>query len=162
MMMENIRLANKSDFDATASAYFMEHWLTDTMVVSSGDYPIHALKGVVALTPQDKVVGLITYAVHGNALEIISLNATPEGQGIGTALLAEAERRAIEDGLTLMVLTTTNDNLEAMRFYMKRGYRMSKVIRGAVDRARTKKDSIPVVGADGIPLHDELVLNKTL
>jgi GNAT superfamily N-acetyltransferase len=160
--MDNIRLANKSDFDAVASAYFIDHWLTDTMVVASGTYKIHDLKGVVALTPQDKVVGLITYAVHGNALEIISLDATPENQGTGSALLAEAEKRAIEDGLTMMVLTTTNDNLNAMQFYMKRGYRMTKIIRGAVDRAREKKTSIPVVGQAGIPLHDEVLLSKAL
>lgn len=160
--MDNIRLANKSDYSAVAAAYFMANWGTGTMVVSSGNYKAADLKGVVALDEHDKIVGMITYAVHGNALEIVSLNATPANQGIGSKLLTEAEHRALDDGLTMMLLTTTNANLPGMQFYMKRGYRMAKVIRGAADRAREAKRAIPVVGYAGIPVHDEILLNKAL
>ena len=55
-------------------------------------------------------------------------------------------------------LITTNDNLQAMKFYELRGFRIVAVDRGAVDRARLLKPSIPLVAGSGIELHDELEL----
>ncbi|WP_243681742.1 GNAT family N-acetyltransferase [Lacticaseibacillus manihotivorans] len=92
----------------------------------------------------------------------MSLNSVEPNQGIGTKLMAAAEARAQATGLTKMVTTTTNDNLAAMRFYQKHGYRFAKVIRGSVDTARTLKPTVPEIGNDGIPIHDELLMNKDL
>ncbi|WP_215909533.1 hypothetical protein [Streptacidiphilus fuscans] len=55
-------------------------------------------------------------------------------------------------------LVTTNDNLDALRFYQRRGLRIVGVAPGAVDAARRFKPSIPVTGEYGIPLRDELTL----
>jgi hypothetical protein len=56
-------------------------------------------------------------------------------------------------------VVTTNDNVDALRFYQRRGYRLASVDAGAVDRARAAlKPAIPEVGAHGIPLRDELEL----
>jgi hypothetical protein len=55
-------------------------------------------------------------------------------------------------------LTTTNDNLHAMRFYQRRGLRIVAVYPGAVDRARQTRPSIPQIGNDGTHIHDELEL----
>jgi hypothetical protein len=58
---------------------------------------------------------------------------------------------------------TTNDNVNALRFYQRRGFRLAALNAGAVDDARaTLKPEIPPVGAYGIPLRDELVLDKRL
>jgi hypothetical protein len=59
-------------------------------------------------------------------------------------------------------LTTTNDNLDALRFYQRRGFRIMGVRQGAVDDARTLKPSIPAVGNYGIPLRDELDLVRDI
>ncbi len=63
-------------------------------------------------------------------------------------------------GVRRIWLVTTNDNLRALRFYQRRGMRITAVDRGAVDRARAVKPEIPLVGADGIELHDELRLER--
>lgn len=56
---------------------------------------------------------------------------------------------------------TTNDNVDALRFYERCGFCLVTVHRGAVDRSRTNlKPEIPVLGAYGIPLRDELELEK--
>jgi hypothetical protein len=57
-------------------------------------------------------------------------------------------------------LITTNDNLNALEFYQKRGYRIIEVISDAVNKARKVKPSIPLIGYKGIPLQDELRLKK--
>jgi hypothetical protein len=53
-------------------------------------------------------------------------------------------------------LTTTNDNLTAQWFYQRRGLQFVVTHRGAVDRARELKPSIPPIGEHGIEIHDEL------
>jgi hypothetical protein len=56
-------------------------------------------------------------------------------------------------------LVTTNDNLDAPRFYQRRGFVISEFRRGALDNARrTLKPQIASVGDYGIPIRDELEL----
>jgi len=56
---------------------------------------------------------------------------------------------------------TTNDNLDALRFYQRRGFRLARLRAGAVDDARrTLKPEIPVAGDHGIRIRDELILEK--
>jgi hypothetical protein len=58
---------------------------------------------------------------------------------------------------------TTNDNLAALALYAQAGYRLAAVRSGAIDDLRrTIKPSIPEVGSNGIPIHDELELVKEL
>ena len=60
-------------------------------------------------------------------------------------------------------LITTNDNLDALRFYQRRGFRITAIHAGAVDDSRARlKPEIPEAGDHGIPLRDELELELTL
>jgi hypothetical protein len=59
-------------------------------------------------------------------------------------------------------LITTNDNLHAIGFYQKRGFQMAAIHRGAVNEARKLKPSIPMIGAHGIPMRDEIELEMVL
>ena len=60
-------------------------------------------------------------------------------------------------------LITTNDNLDALRFYQRRGLRLAALRPGAVDESRAAlKPSIAEVGEYGIPIRDEIVLEKAL
>ena len=64
-------------------------------------------------------------------------------------------------GCTRLWVITTNDNVNALRFYQRRGFCLVTVHRGAVDRSRaTLKPEIPAAGAYGIPLRDEIELEK--
>jgi ribosomal protein S18 acetylase RimI-like enzyme len=105
-----------------------------------------------------KLVGLLTYIVANDELEVVTLDATAPRLGVGTALLDAATEVARRAGCRRLWLITTNDNLDALRFYQRRGMRITQVSPGAVDHSRTLKPSIPETGAYGIPLHDELVL----
>jgi hypothetical protein len=58
--------------------------------------------------------------------------------------------------------TRYQDNTKALRFYQRRGMRLVAVHRGAVDRSRQIKASIPTVGHDGIPISDEIELELVL
>jgi ribosomal protein S18 acetylase RimI-like enzyme len=109
-------------------------------------------------------VGLLTFRPDDPAaIELAALAVARSGQGIGsalvTALLDEARRR----GLRRIWLVTTNDNLDALRLYQRRGFRLAAFRPGAVDRARVElKPSIGEVAANGIPIRDELDLELEL
>jgi hypothetical protein len=61
-----------------------------------------------------------------------------------------------------MKLITTNDNLHALGFYQKRGYVLTKLYPDIVKEARKIKPEIPLVSENGIPIRDELLLEKSL
>jgi N-acetylglutamate synthase-like GNAT family acetyltransferase len=104
----------------------------------------------------------VTYQVADGALEIVTIDATTRHAGTGSALLAAVVDLARELVLDRVWLVTTNDNLDALRFYQRRGLRIAAVTPGAVDHARELKPTIPAVGAYGIELHDELILELRL
>jgi GNAT superfamily N-acetyltransferase len=109
-----------------------------------------------------EIVGLITYRVAAGRCEVVSFDSLRPRNGIGTTLMAHVEVAAKTGGCSHVWLVTTNDNLRALRFYQKRGYRIISVDPGAVDRARAVKPAIPRIGAGGIPIRDELLLAKAL
>jgi RimJ/RimL family protein N-acetyltransferase len=71
-----------------------------------------------------------------------------------------AVRQARTLGCTRVRLTTTNDNLDAIRFYQRRGFKLSALRPDAVREARKLKPEIPAVGDYGIPITDELDLER--
>ena len=106
--------------------------------------------------------GLLTYRIDGGDCEVVTINAFPRGSGAGTALIEAAAAAAREAGARRLWLITTNDNLRALRFYQRRGFRLSALHRDALERSRELKPSIPEIGLDGIPLRDELELELRL
>jgi hypothetical protein len=59
-------------------------------------------------------------------------------------------------------LVTTNDNIDAIRLYQRHGFRLAELHSGGVDRARELKPQIPLMGQQGIEMHDELVFKQLL
>jgi ribosomal protein S18 acetylase RimI-like enzyme len=61
--------------------------------------------------------GVVTYTIQGDQCEIISLDSLEEGRGIGTALINAVMEEAQSHSCRRLFLSTTNDNLHALRFY---------------------------------------------
>ena len=103
--------------------------------------------------------GLATYQIrrtnHNVFAELITLDAIIAKQGVGTALIEALITTLRAQGVGSLRVTTTNDNLNALRFYQRRGFRITAVRPGAVDEARRTKPSISTIGEYGIPIHDE-------
>ncbi len=110
-----------------------------------------------------ELAGVLTFVVDGDACEILTLHARDRLRGVGTALVEAVERSAAEAGCSRLWLITTNDNLDALRFYQRRGFRLRALHAGAVDESRARlKPEIPRVGEHGIDLRDELELERFL
>lgn len=140
---------------------YIDNWGDDEMVVSSGTYQLSDLPGFFAYD-EAEIIGVITYIIRNDQIEIISLDSFRENVGIGSQLLKKLEEISEEKDITNISVITTNDNLNALKFYQKRGYNIRKVIPNAVEKARKQKPSIPQFAENGIPIRDEIVLEKYL
>ncbi|MEG8179924.1 GNAT family N-acetyltransferase [Nocardia terpenica] len=157
-MMTDIRIRSTTSADRTAmAAVLTESWGDTTVIAHGTSYDAIRLSALVA-ERDDEVAGLLTYTLADGALEIVTLDAVERHAGVGTALLTAAVDLARQAGANRVWLVTTNDNLDALRFYQRRGMAICAVARGAVDTARTLEPAIPEVGAYGIAIHDELTL----
>lgn len=140
--------------------WMVEHWGSALMAVHDELFRMDELPGLAAEL-DGKVVGLVTYRLLGDACELMSLDSLIERRGIGGALIGAMREQAAQAGCRRLRLTTTNDNLDALRFYQKRGFRLVALHPGAVDLARrTLKPEIPLLGDDGIPIRDEIELEE--
>jgi len=106
--------------------------------------------------------GVVTWSIDGERAEITSVHAEPPGGGTGTRLMDLAEAELRRHGVRSVVLATTNDNIRALNFYTRRGYRLTRVHADAMDRVRVVKPGVPMTGRDGIPLRDMWELEKGL
>ena len=136
-------------------------WGGPTIVTRGKVYDIGVFPGFIALH-REKPVGLATYRIESDECELMSLNSLAEGRGIGAALIAAVRGIAQAAGCRRLWLITTNDNLGALRFYQKRGFRLAALYPNAVALSRHYKPQIPVTGLEGIPLRDEIELEQDL
>lgn len=107
-------------------------------------------------------IGLITVHIGEKECEITTLDSLDETMGVGSALVEAVEEWAREAGLERLWLVTTNDNLEALKFWQKRGYELVSVHRNAIADARRIKPQIPITGLNGITIRDEIELEKVI
>jgi len=153
-----VREATESD--RTAARALFDRDFGRTRIVAFGEVmDLDQTPSLVALMT-DEPAGALAYRQHGDALHIVALATDPMWQrsGVGGHLVAEAELLARRLGLARLVVATTNDNLPALFFYQRRGYRLTDVAVNSVI-AHTNRE---VPGFGGIPVRDEVRLQKTI
>ncbi len=141
--------------------FWKDRWGDEFVVGHGVVYYPDALDGFIAIDGTEWI-GLITYFFSGEDCEIVSIDSTREGRGIGTKLINAALAEARHHNCKRVFLVTTNDNLNALGFYQKRGFEMVKINRGALNESRKIKPSIPLIGMHNIPLRDEIELEIPL
>jgi ribosomal protein S18 acetylase RimI-like enzyme len=154
-------LGDHEDDCAWVARFVTTQWGADVVVAHDTVYYPASLPGFVAWQDGERV-GLVTYHLEGDACEIVTMDSLRPGVGVGTALIETVRRAAQEAGCRRLWLVTTNDNLEALRFYQKRGFVLVAVHRDALERSRQLKPEIPLIGSHGIPLRDEIELEMSL
>lgn len=143
--------------------FWIEHWGGENMITRGNVYRPEQLEGfIVEDRDRGAWIGLLTFFIKAGECEVTSLDSLRVGQGIGSRLIDEAVKEARARKCKRLFLITTNDNLNALGFYQKRGFELVAVYRGAVNESRKIKPGIPLVGMDGIPLRDEIELEINL
>ena len=132
-------------------------------VVSLG--VLHSLQeheAIVAIN-EGKPIGFAVYRLALPSVELLGLRAVHQWDGTGTNLMLALEERVSHLGGKSIFLCTTNDNLSAIRFYQRRGYRLKTLNVNEFRNVLAIKGHDPdtrVVGRDGIVIRDEIVLEK--
>lgn len=165
--MTGFSLREISDQDRAVIPAMLEEAWGSIHIVSRGRLiDTTQLPGFAAIStkkPKGEIVGLITYEIVEKSCEVVTINNFVTSlRGVGQAMLDAVEAAAREAGCERLWLITTNDNTDALRFYQKRGFQLCALHRDAIVASRKLKPSIPEIGAHGIPIRDELELEKRL
>ena len=120
-------------------------WGAPEVVVHDGAFYPADLPGFIA-ERAGRIAGLVTFDVRAGILEIVTINALDRYQGIGTMLIEAVRAEAKRLGCHQIMLTTTNDNIGALRFYQRRGFRLAALRPGAVDRPGCASRRFPAPG----------------
>jgi N-acetylglutamate synthase-like GNAT family acetyltransferase len=140
--------------------FVRDRWGAPTVVSRGRIHRPSELSGFVAVEGA-KVLGLVTYSIEGDACEMVTIDSVIEGIGVGSNLVTTVAGAARAAGCRRLWFITTNDNLPMLRFSQKRGFALVAVYPNALAESRKLKD-ISLVGLDGIPLRDELELERLL
>lgn len=135
--------------------FIRQQWHTTTMVIRGKEIDMTKAEGFYIRDGLD-IIGLVTFIVYNRILEILSLDSRRENHGIGSRLVERVVYEAKERGCQKVVLITTNDNINAIRFYQKRGFDMTHLFCNAIDAARKLKPEIPLIGENSIPMRHEI------
>ena len=145
-------------------------WVKErTELLFGGDFVVsrqevhdpHQLPGFIA-TEGNERIGLATFNINDHECELVTIDSLCQFMGVGTALLEEVEEAALVKGCRKIWAITTNDNLDAQRFFQKRGFTISAYRIGGMTKIRLLKPSIPRIGYYGLPIRDEIELAKPL
>lgn len=126
------------------------------------EYEAADIEGIVWRDEARGRTGMVTWWIDGAQAEIVSVHAEPQGGGTGTRIIDAAEEELRSRGVKTVVLATTNDNVRALNFYIRRGYRLVRLHLDAMDHVRAVKPDVPSIGREGVPLQDMWELEKIL
>jgi len=110
-----MNFVRSTPFGLKAFQYLAEH-IKETIDLDEGSREIHAVE-------QGEIIGSVFFWWGGPCVvvEALGVDKAHRRKGIGTALLAEAEKDMIEEGCRQVTLTTLP--FQAPRFYQKLGYK---------------------------------------
>ncbi len=111
---------------------------------------------------EGRLAGVATWRLEGPVFYLVTLNNITEQRGVGVSLLDAIMKLGRQKGSALLRVIVTNDNLNALGFYQRRGFRLISLHPGAIDTIRALLPSIPTMGANRIPIRDEIELEIDL
>jgi len=155
-----IRRSEASDAPLVRS-FMEERWGGEPLVINCKFYHPSTLPGFLVFH-KDELIGCLIYELQEAEREIIVFEIVDRHQGIGSRLLRQFIVEAAKEGCRRVHLMTTNDNLDALRFYQRRGFTLCGIRLGASAAAREIKPSLIETGDYGIPVRDEILLEMIL
>lgn len=160
--MSDIVIRPKTIEDTIWIEHYLDREWGSRMIVTRG--LLHDATGIPAFVAEidGERIGLATYRFEDGQCELLTLNSDREKLGVGTALVKAVRDAAIGKHCARLWLVTTNDNLHALQFYQRRGFKLACLHRNAIHLSRQLKPSIPEVGLNDIPIRDEIELEIML
>jgi ribosomal protein S18 acetylase RimI-like enzyme len=158
----NITFREKNADDAALiTEWATNNWGGEPLVIRGQKYYPSQLEGILAFQGKE-IVAYLIFEIQDRVCEIVVFEVFKKLQGIGTLTLDELKKIVGSKGCNKMHLMTTNDNLDALRFYQRRGFHICGIHVDSVKISRALKPTIGEFGDHGIPVRDEIDLEISL
>jgi len=141
--------------DNEAVSEIIKGWGSDILVSRGKTYKTEDLEGILTYK-KNKIIGLGLYYIKNNECEIVLLETFIQKKGIGTQIIEKIKEIAKLNNCKRIWLITSNDNIDAIKFYQRRGFNIANFYKNAMDKSRELKPTIPLIGNYEIPIKDEL------
>ncbi|MCL2065025.1 MAG: GNAT family N-acetyltransferase [Candidatus Cloacimonetes bacterium] len=132
------------------------------IVVHRELFDLRDLPCLIALSEEQEILGFCYYRFSNNQCEIMAIEALKKNVGVGSALIIAVKEIANAQNCNRLYLQTTNDNINAFRFYQRRGFTMCAVRWNELDYSRKLIPAIPLIGDDDIPVLHEIEFEMAL
>jgi N-acetylglutamate synthase-like GNAT family acetyltransferase len=106
------------------------------------------------------LVGFVSFTEVSDAMLVVALGVLPQYQfsGVGKSLIEKVENEAKRTHKSRLFVSTSNDDLPALAFYQSIGFQIFEVKPNII----AEKHGRILQGIGGLPIRDELRLQKTL
>jgi len=159
-MSVTIRATTVEDHDDVLQL-LKDRWTSPDMIIGDETIDASRLPGYTARDASD-LVGLVTLIKRESEWEILTLDSLNRWDGVGSRLLHAVVEEAKANHIRRLTVRLSNDNLDAFRFYQRRGFRFERIGQGVIDAEREQKPGIPLTGDYGIEIHDEIFFARQL
>lgn len=139
----------------------LDDWGGLEMITRGRVHRANELPGLLARMDGQRA-GVLLLKPDRDECELVLLQSLVEGVGVGSSLLRAAASMGRSKGWKRLWLITTNDNLPAVRFYLKRGLTIAAIHQDAIKLSRRLKPQIPVLGINDVPIKDEVEMELLL
>lgn len=151
-------VADKSAF----LALMMRHWGSHRMMIGLRVYDCAQLPLLGLFSADGEPLAVASWDIDGDIAVLCALHALTSGQGAAVRLLEAVKAAAKARGAKRLRAMLTNDNMPALAFYQKCGFRFSGLYVEAIDHYRSVIPTIIATGYQDIPVRDALELEIRL
>ena len=140
-----------------------ETWGELKIVVHREMFDLRELPFLVAISDTGDVLGYCYYRFSTETeIEIMAVETMLKNSGVGSKLIESMIELAKHRGCKRLYLTTTNDNICAIRYYQRRGFSICGIRLNELDYSRELKPSITLTGDNDIPIMHEIEFEISL
>ena len=143
-------------------ALMMQHWGSHRMMIGVKVYDCAELPLTGLFSTEGALLAVASWTIDGEVAVLCALHALSSGQGAAVRLLREIQKAAKAQGALKLRAMLTNDNMPALAFYQKCGFRFSGLYVEAIDAYRSVVPTIIKTGYQGLPVRDALELEIDL
>ena len=144
------------------SALMIKHCGSVRMLVGMYTYDVTEIEASGLFDENDTLMAFASWTLRDKNMVLCALHTTAEGNGYARQMLERLKEHARTMGARAIRSMVTNDNMPALAFYQKSGFRLSTLYVGAVDAYRAVMPGMITHGYMGIPVHDALELELIL
>lgn len=144
------------------AAFMVSTWGSTRMMVAMQVYDVMAIEATGLYDSENKLVAFASWALRDKTAYLCALHALVQGKGYARHLLAALMPMLKDKGARTIRAMITNDNMPALAFYQKNGFRFATLYVGGVDAYRTTMPGMITHGYEGIAIHDALELECVL